>query len=85
MKYGSIKHGEYNSMQMGYMRPNDLCSKTKTPVEGLYVCGASTYPGGLVIGGPGYIAAGRIADDLGVSRWWKLPDDVGRYVEAYIK
>jgi len=32
MKYGSIKHGEYNPLQMGYFRPNDLCSKTSTPI-----------------------------------------------------
>ena len=54
MKNGSIKHGEYNSLQMGYFRPNDLCSTSRTPIEGLYVCGASTYPGGLILGGPGY-------------------------------
>jgi len=85
MKYGSIKHGEYNAMQMGNMRPNDLCSKTHTPIEGLFVCGASTYPGGLVIGGPGYIAAGCVVDALGADKWWTLPDYVSQYVEDYIK
>jgi len=74
MKYGSIKHGEYNPLQMGYFRPNDLCSRTNTPIEGLYVCGASTYPGGLIIGGPGYIAANKIAEDMGVAKWWKYSD-----------
>ncbi len=85
MKNGSIKHGDYNILQMGYFRPNDLCSSTKTPVEGLYVCGASTYPGGLVLGGPGYIAATRVAEDMGVNKWWTLPDKVKQYVEEYIE
>jgi len=84
MKYGSIKHGEYNPLQMGYFRPNDLCSRTATPIEGLYVNGASTYPGGLIIGGPGYIAANRIAEDLGVTKWWKYSESIEKYVKQYI-
>ena len=84
MKNGSIKHGEYNPLQMGYFRPNDLCSKTNTPIEGLYVCGASTYPGGLIIGGPGYIAANKIAEDMGVTKWWQYSDRINQYVKQYI-
>jgi phytoene dehydrogenase-like protein len=85
MHRGSIKHGDYNILQMGYMRPNDLCSRTDTPVPGLYVCGASTYPGGLVIGGPGYVAANKVVKDMEANKWWKLPDYVQKYVEEYIK
>ncbi|MCP4750366.1 MAG: NAD(P)/FAD-dependent oxidoreductase [Proteobacteria bacterium] len=84
MKYGSIKHGEYNPLQMGYFRPNDLCSESSTPIEGLYVCGASTYPGGLIIGGPGYIAANRIAEDMDVKKWWTYSDRIKRYAEQYV-
>lgn len=85
MKYGSIKHGDYNAFQMGYFRPNDLCSETRTPIQGLYVCGASTYPGGLILCGPGYIAANVVAEDMGVKKWWDMPESVKKYVEAYIK
>ena len=53
MRRGSIKHGDYSPLQLGYFRPNTDCSSSKTPIEGLYLCGASTYPGGLVTGGPG--------------------------------
>jgi len=74
MKKGSIKHGEYSSMQMGYFRPNDLCSRYRTPVKNLYVCGASTYPGGMVLLGAPYITAGIIAEDIGLQPWWELPD-----------
>ena len=76
MRRGSIKHGDYGPLQMGCFRPNQDCSGTDTPIEGLYTCGASTYPGGLVLGGPGYLGANKVADDLGVARWWKpTPDD----------
>ena len=84
MRRGSIKHGDYNPLQLGYFRPNQDCSGTDTPIEGLYVCGASTYPGGLVIGGPGYLAANKVADDLGVERWWKPTPEMEKYIKTYI-
>jgi len=65
MKRGSIKHGAYTPLQMGYLRPNDLCSRSATPIDGLVVGGASMYPGGMILGGPGYITAGVVADFLG--------------------
>jgi phytoene dehydrogenase-like protein len=64
MKRGSIKHGAYSTLQLGYLRPNDLCSQSQTPVPGLYVGGASLYPGGMVLGGPGYIAAQVVTGGL---------------------
>lgn len=60
MKRGSIKHGAYSPLQMGYLRPNDLCSRSETPLGGLFLGGASMYPGGMILGGPGYIAAGVV-------------------------
>ena len=60
MKRGSIKHGAYTPLQMGYLRPNDLCSQSETPIAGLFLGGASMYPGGMILGGPGYIAAGVV-------------------------
>ena len=80
---GSIKHGDYNPLQMGYFRPNDLCSSSRTPLKNLYLCGASMYPGGLIIGGPGYISANIIADDLKVKKWWTIPDYIQKYVKKY--
>lgn len=76
MKKGSIKHGAYTSLQMGYFRPNDQCSTYRTPVRGLYLGGASVYPGGMVILAPGYNAAKVVADDLGARVWWTPPDYV---------
>lgn len=76
MKLGSIKQGAYLPFQMGYLRPNDECSDTRTPIPGLYLGGASCHPGGLVILGPGYLAANAVADDLGLNKWWKEPEIV---------
>ena len=84
MVRGSIKHGLYQPFQMGIFRPHDSCVGGRTPIEGLYLCGASSYPGGLVIGGPGYIAANSIADDIGMTRWWKPSREIARYEELYL-
>ena len=64
MRQGSIKHGAYTPLQMGYLRPNDECSRSATPVRGLFVGGASTYPGGMILGAPGYLAAGVVGEFL---------------------
>ncbi len=73
MKEGSIKQGAYLTLQMGYFRPNQYCSNHRTPIGGLYVCGASSYSGGTVIYGPGYLAANAIIEDLGIQKWWPEP------------
>lgn len=74
---GSIKHGAYIPTQMGYFRPNAECSNYATPVQGLYLAGASVYPGGMITLGPGYNAARRIVMDLGLNLWWEYP----RYIQ----
>ena len=84
MVRGSIKHGDYNSLQMGVFRPDDSCVGGRSPIQGLYLCGASNYPGGLVIGGSGYIAANTVAEDLGVEKWWTPPRHVARFEETYM-
>ena len=63
-------------LQMGYFRPNEECSENRTLIKNLYLCGSSCYPGGLVTFGPSYIAAGTIANDLGVRKWWSEPPSV---------
>jgi phytoene dehydrogenase-like protein len=76
MKRGSIKHGAYVTTQMLSNRPNVDCSSHRTPIENLYVAGASVWPGGMVLLAGGYNAAGVVADDLGIDRWWEEPDFV---------
>jgi phytoene dehydrogenase-like protein len=82
MKQGCFKQGAYLPLQMGYMRPNEFCSDHSTPIKKLYICGACSYSGGMITWGPGYIAAGKIADDLGIERWWPEPEHVKRAKEA---
>lgn len=66
MARGSIKHGAYTSVQMGFHRPFPEASGYRTSIDGLYVGGASVHPGGMVILGPGYNASRVVAADLGV-------------------
>ena len=84
MRRGAIKHGDYDPLQLGCFRPNQECSSSATPIEGLYTCGASNYPGGMVLGGPGYIGANRVAEDLGVTKWWKPTRAMQRYIDTYL-
>ena len=76
MTRGSFKHGAYIPTQMGSFRPNIDCSAYRTPIENFYMCGASTYPGAMVLLANGYNAAGVVTEDLGLERWWKEPDYV---------
>jgi len=57
---GNIFHGDISLQQMFFMRPLPDWSQYKTPIDGLYLCGAGTHPGGGVTGAPGYNAAHAI-------------------------
>lgn len=74
MVRGSHHLGSYHPSQNGANRPIPALSNYRTPVDGLYLCSASSHPGGAVSGGPGYNAAGAIAEDLGVEPWWPRLD-----------
>lgn len=60
---GNIFHGDINMGQLFFMRPVAGWSQYRTPIKGLYLCGAGTHPGGGVTGAPGYNAAQRILKD----------------------
>ena len=70
MVRGAVRMGAYVPAQLGINRPHPLLSGTRTPIEGLYLCGSSTGNGGGINGAPGYIAANAIADDLQLERPW---------------
>ncbi len=55
---GNIFQGAMTLSQLGPLRPGP-----RTPVEGLYLCGAATHPGGGVMGAPGRTAARVILGD----------------------
>jgi phytoene dehydrogenase-like protein len=48
---------------MAFMRPSPLLAHYSTPVDGLYLCGAGTHPGGGVMAAAGHNAAKRILRD----------------------
>jgi phytoene dehydrogenase-like protein len=54
---GNIFHGDLNLGQLFFMRPLPAWSQYKTPIDGLYLCGAGAHPGGGVTGAPGRNAA----------------------------
>ena len=69
---GNIFHGDLRLEQLFFMRPVSGWSQYRTPIDGLYLCGAGTHPGGGVTGAPGHNAAQQVLRD------WKK----GRFKEA---
>ena len=65
---GSIFQGEQGLDQMAFMRPSPMLAQYATPVDGLYLCGAGTHPGGGVMAAAGHNAAKRILRDRRRSR-----------------
>lgn len=64
MSGGHIHHGEQTLDQFFTFRPLIGWAQYRTPVKGLYLCGAGTHPGGGVTGGPGANAAREIIKDF---------------------
>ena len=62
---GHIFQGELSPDQLFFKRPAAHYADYRTPLQGLYLCGASAHPGGGVSGIPGYNAAREILRDLG--------------------
>jgi phytoene dehydrogenase-like protein len=54
---GNIFQGELTLQQMFFLRPVPAWAKYRTPLAGLYQCGAGTHPGGGVMGASGRNAA----------------------------
>ena len=69
---GSIFQGEQGLDQMAFMRPSPLLAQYSTPVDGLYLCGAGTHPGGGVMAASGHNAAKRILRDRRFGRLRRL-------------
>jgi len=60
---GNIFHGDLRLEQLFFMRPVPGWSQYRTPIEGLYLCGAGAHPGGGVTGAPGRNAAHQVLRD----------------------
>jgi len=62
---GSCHGGDYTASQYGANRPAPGYADYRGPVEGLYLTGACTWPGGSVSAAPGRNCAGVLLSDLG--------------------
>jgi phytoene dehydrogenase-like protein len=65
---GQRYHGELTLDQILFMRPVAGWTRYRTPVSGLYLCGAGTHPGGGIAGGAGRLAARQILKDTNTTR-----------------
>ena len=61
---GHIFHGELALDQLVTMRPLLGYGRYHGPVQGLYMCGAGTHPGGFMTGASGKLAAREIARSM---------------------
>ncbi len=69
---GNIMHIDMSLDQMFMFRPLPELSQYRTPIEGLYLTGASTHPGGGVSGASGRNSASAVLADMqGKKRSWR--------------
>jgi phytoene dehydrogenase-like protein len=64
MTGGHQFHGDLMPGQLFDQRPAPGCAGARTPIDGLYLCGTGTHPGGCVWGAPGLHAASAVVKDL---------------------
>jgi phytoene dehydrogenase-like protein len=60
---GNIFHGDLSLEQLFFLRPVPGWASYRSPIEGLYLCGAGAHPGGGVTGAPGHNAAKQVLRD----------------------
>ena len=56
---GHILHGEHALDQL-VLRPTPECARYHTPIDGLYLCGSGSHPGGGITCAPGALATRAI-------------------------
>ena len=61
---GNAYHGELTLDQILFMRPVPGWSRYRTPIPGLYLCGAGAHPGGGITGAAGRLAARQILKEV---------------------
>ena len=61
---GNAYHGELTLDQVLFMRPVPGWSRYRTPIPGLYLCGAGSHPGGGIAGAAGRLAARQILKEV---------------------
>ena len=76
MRNGDIFMGAFSAQQVMYNHFG-----YRTPSQNLYMAGSACHPGGAISGGAGYITAGIIARDLGITPWW-IPENASNDLGA---
>lgn len=62
---GNIFQGELTLEQLFFNRPVPGWARYRTPIEGLWLCGSSTHPGGGIMGANGRLAALELLRSFG--------------------
>jgi phytoene dehydrogenase-like protein len=78
MREGDLLVGAFSNGQIGFDRPFPGAGNYRTHLQGLYLCGSSSHPGGNITGLPGYNAAQVILSDLGIKADWVPPPIANR-------
>ncbi len=81
MREGDLLVGAFANDQVGYHRPFLGAGAYRTHLPGLYLCGASSHPGGNITGLPAYNAAQVILADLGLAADW-TPSPIAAQLRA---
>lgn len=69
-RFGDWMVGRIHPQNLLEHRPTDELSGYRTPIPGLYMCGASQHPHGYITFAPGYNCLRVVAEDFGMERWW---------------
>jgi phytoene dehydrogenase-like protein len=71
LRRGNVMHVEMGLDEMFAWRPLPELAGYRTPVDGLYLTGASTHPGGGVFGASGRSTARVVLADRAPRPWWQ--------------
>jgi phytoene dehydrogenase-like protein len=66
---GNIFHGAMTLGQLYASRPVPGYASYRSPIQGLYLCGSGTHPGGGIMGAPGHNAAHAVLADEAAGGW----------------
>ncbi len=73
MRHGDLLVGAFTNGQIGADRPFPGAGRYRAHLDGLYLCGSASHPGGNITGLPGYNAAQVLLADLGLDAEWAPP------------
>jgi phytoene dehydrogenase-like protein len=82
MREADLLVGAFANGQVEFNRPFPGAGAYRAHLQGLYLCGSSSHPGGNITGLPAYNAAQVILGDLGIHADWAPPPLAGRLAAA---